>query len=417
MKFIKKRDQFVSESNDSDIDVPKVIWDIHSIFNEFGHKLYLVGGTVRDFLTAEDPKDFDIVSNATPDEIVKMLIDKFGVRKQKRDDYILNNRWRINQQGKSFGVVVVYVPGEVEGIDIASFNTRHNGEIVMGVSLEDDADRRDITFNALYYDLDSKEIIDLVGGVEDLKNKRLNMVGDPNKRIQEDPLRIQRLFRFGPRYQAEMNQETKDAINNNKHLYREPTDERPNGVSQERIIDEFMKSFKTLNFQDYIDYIDEFEMWNILFPGISFEKAPKFVDTKDIVLCLAQLFINEPNNIFNSVMVREWKLSDNVTKRVKLLVDLSKASTVKEFMNLKSAQLRFDVSNEFIQKWIDIIGSNDPLFSNFLKYDPTQVSSIDIMDELGIEHTEDGKLINQRKDGPILGRELAKRKTELFKSL
>jgi len=422
MKFIKNRDRFV-ESNGSEIHIPKVIWDIHIVFAEFGFKLYLVGGSIRDFLSGQTPKDYDVATNAKPEDVIKLFTDKFGVRKKNGSDFVLRNGWRINLQGESFGVVVIYIPGEKEGVEIASFNTRHDGKIILDATIEDDANRRDITFNSLFYDLDKKEIIDLVGGVEDLKNKRLRMVGDPSQRIMEDPLRIQRLFRFGPRYGADMDDKTKDAINNLKHLYREPSDERPNGVSQERIVEEFMKSFKTLpKFQKYIDYLDEFGMWKILFPGISFNKSPRFLETDSIEVALAQLLVNERNDVFNSLMVREWKFPSILSKTVKLLVDITRLDTegdsaIDDAINIRMNQLRNNIGDGLIRKFISLVVINNPLVDKLLKFNPTDINSVDVMDELGMEHDNNGRLLNPKKDGAKLGQELSRRKVELFKSL
>lgn len=417
MKFIKDRSKFISESNGSEeMDVPKIIMDINDIFNEYKFKLYLVGGSVRDFKTGETPDDFDIATDAKPKEVIDMLIDKFGERKKRGGDSILNNGWRINLQGESFAVVVLYIPGE-DGIEIASFNTRHDGEIVLGASLEDDVNRRDITFNALFYDLDTKKVIDLVGGVDDLKNKRLKMVGDPMKRISEDPLRIQRLFRFGPRYGAEMDDETKEAIHKLKHLYREPSDERPNGVSQERIVEEFMKSFKSLkDFNDYIDYINEFGMWDILFPGISFDKSPKVVNTKSLPIMMSQLLIDEDDKILKSVMIKEWKFPTELSNKVRFLIGLSRVNKDKEAMGLKQFQIRFGIDNDLIEEFISIMGITNPLVSKIMKYDPSEINSIEVMGDLNIDHV-DGKLSNPKRDGVILGQELSKKRLELFKSL
>lgn len=417
MKYIKERDQFKV-----DIGLPKIVRKINSIFEKGGYNLYLVGGAVRDFIDGKNPKDFDVATNATPREVIKMLSNLFGIKKEKSNEYILKNGWRVNLQGESFAVVVIYVPGEKEGIEIASFNTRHNGEILIdGVSLEDDAKRRDLTFNALYYDISKKEVIDLVGGVNDLKNQKVKMVGDPNVRIQEDPLRIQRLFRFACRYNSVMNEETKRAIHENKGLYRKSTPERPNGVSQERIVEEFVKSFKTVpDFTKYLDYINEFKMWDILFPGISFDtyNTENYKLTNKLSICLSQILINESMDIFKSVMVSKWKFPKDLNQEVSLLVELNKLkpNDSKNAINLKMRKERFNISDKLVKEFSDLMGiSNKNIIKKFLKFDPS-IDSKKVMDENDIENI-DGKIKNPREDGKKLGLAISNERIKKFNSL
>lgn len=416
MEFIKERHKYKS---DGEINLPKNIQIINNIFDENGYKLYLVGGTVRDFLDNKKPKDFDVATNATPQEVIDILIKRFGIKYKKGQDYILKNKWRVNHMSKSFGVIVIFIPGEKEGIDIASFNTRHDGNIILkDVKLEDDAKRRDITFNALYYDITNKEIIDLVGGVNDLKSRNLNMVGDPSERIQEDPLRIQRLFRFGCKYNSLMNKDTKEAIHKNKELYRKPTPERPNGVSQERIIEEFIKSFNSIkDFTKYLDYLNEFKMWQILFPGISFETfdISNYKQTNKLSICLAQILINESSDIFKSVMVNKWQFSRRILQKVSLLVELLRTNKPKDMVNLKMRQVRFNISNNIIKEFIDIMDLKSNIIMKFLKFNP-EVDSKEIMDENNIDH-ENGKIKNPIVDGRKLGILISKKRLDNFNSL
>ena len=130
---------------------------MNEIFKKSGKKLYLVGGSVRDFLTGDNPKDFDLATDALPDEVLS----------------ILGNKYRTNLQGKAFGVVVVYTEDQPAGMEIATFredvSKGRNPEVKLGVTIEDDVKRRDLTYNSLFYDLDTRQIVDLVGGKEDLK--------------------------------------------------------------------------------------------------------------------------------------------------------------------------------------------------------------------------------------------------------
>jgi len=188
---LKKYNQFLESKSDMWDIIPQSVKDLHTLFQSAGKKLYLVGGSVRDFLTGDKPKDFDLATNALPDEVLEIIGDKF----------------RTNLQGKAFGVVVVYTKEVPEGMEIATFRSdiyddklgKTRNPDVKFTTIDQDVLRRDLRINGLFYDLDKREIVDLVGGVEDIKNKKINMIGDPDLRIKEDPLRILRAIRMACR--------------------------------------------------------------------------------------------------------------------------------------------------------------------------------------------------------------------------
>lgn len=233
MRLITKYNKFLESIQPKDMwdIIPQSVKDLNELFKEHGKKLYLVGGSVRDFLTGDKPKDFDLATDALPDEVIN----------------IVGKTYRTNLQGKAFGVVVVFTKEVPEGMEIATFRSDiYDGKLgksrnpdVKFTSIEEDVKRRDLSINGLFYDLDKREIIDLVGGVEDLKNKTIRMIGNPDLRIQEDPLRILRVFRFSYRYGFEIDKETKDAIERNKESLKI--------ISRERIWEEIKKSFSYTN--------------------------------------------------------------------------------------------------------------------------------------------------------------------------
>jgi tRNA nucleotidyltransferase/poly(A) polymerase len=164
--------------------IPESVKDLQKMFSKKGKKLYVVGGAVRDFLKGDKPKDFDLCTDALPDEVLE----------------IIGTEYKTNLQGKSFGVVVVYTDDEPTGMEIATFRSdtydgKSRNPKVEYTTIENDVLRRDLSINSLFYDLEKKEIIDLVGGISDLESKVIRMVGDPEKRIEEDPLRIMRAIR------------------------------------------------------------------------------------------------------------------------------------------------------------------------------------------------------------------------------
>lgn len=155
--------------------------ELADLYKKHGYKLYMVGGSVRDHLLNIPLTDMDLVTDATPSEEKKYLegadytFERFGSIKLK-------------YQGVKFDITTFR---KEEGyVDL-----RHPNVVFFTKDIKEDYPRRDITINALYLD-DKLNIIDFVDGQKDLKDKAIRMVGDPLKRIEEDPLRIIRIYRF-----------------------------------------------------------------------------------------------------------------------------------------------------------------------------------------------------------------------------
>ena len=220
----------------TDIPLPNDIIEISNAYIKAGKDIFLVGGAVRDFVKGISPKDYDLVTNALPNES-KEILKGFNVS---------------DEQGKNFGVLRVFTKDEPTGYEIASYRKDISGgrdtkgddqKVEMGdnVTIEDDCNRRDLTINALFYDIKKKQIIDLVGGVDDIKNGIIRAVGDASQRFIEDRLRILRVFRFAARTGGKIEDKTADAIKKDNRLKGiGPKDD----VSQERIWEEMLKAFK-----------------------------------------------------------------------------------------------------------------------------------------------------------------------------
>lgn len=154
-----------------------------------GYQAYLVGGCVRDLLLGMDPKDFDVATSATPEEVRRLF----------RRSRLVGRRFRIAhvRYGRHVIEVSTFRRGEAE--DEAERRQAESGLILrdnVWGSLDEDAFRRDFTVNALYYDPVEDEIIDFVGGLDDLEHRRLRFIGDAETRLWEDPVRILRAVRF-----------------------------------------------------------------------------------------------------------------------------------------------------------------------------------------------------------------------------
>lgn len=393
MKFLKKQNIINENSNKKELDIPKPILELYDVFKSVGKKLYLVGGAVRDFVTGETPKDFDLATDATPEEMKNIL-----------------KNYRINLQGEQFGVIVVYgLDGLQEGVEIATFREDigrgKETAVKVGASIEMDVQRRDIGFNGLFYDLDKKEVIDLVGGVKDLNDRIVRMIGNPVERIDEDKLRILRVFRFASRYNSTLDEKTSEAIRNNNKL----TD-----VSQERIWEEFNKSFKQAkDFRIYLNFISEFDMWSEIFPGVNIT-IDDYIETNNIALCFSQIFKNNDSNVIKNKMVKDFESPSKLSSKVEFFMNLHTLTPerIKIFVNTRD---RFGITHDEVSEWLRISGLNSKLFNIFIGFEP-KVNSKEVMNELGIEINDKGSPKNP-KDGQRLGEEINKRIINQFKSL
>src|SRR3989344_1910641 len=186
-------------------NVPEEIINIAEKLQKAGFRAYLVGGCVRDLLLGKDPKDWDITTNANPEEIQKIFPDS-----------VYENK---------FGTVGVKTDSKEEKLKIVEITTfrlegkytdkRHPDEIKFAKTIEEDLGRRDFTINALALSIAegmAKEIIDPFNGEQDIKNKIIRAVGDPNKRFNEDALRLVRAVRFAADLNFEIEEKTAAAI-------------------------------------------------------------------------------------------------------------------------------------------------------------------------------------------------------------
>lgn len=195
---------------------------------ESGYEAYFVGGCVRDFLMNRPCNDFDITTSAKPLEIEEALSRK-GIR------YF--------ETGLKHGTVTAVLDGEP--FEITTYRTdgeyldaRHPENVVFVSDLSEDLSRRDFTVNALAYN-EHDGIVDKFGGIDDIKNGIIRTVGNPDKRFNEDALRIMRALRFASTLGFKIESETADSIHKNAELL--------NNISSERIYSELMKLLLGVN--------------------------------------------------------------------------------------------------------------------------------------------------------------------------
>jgi len=379
MKIIKKYKMFLENLN-TEIPLPNDIIEISNTYIKAGKDIFLVGGAVRDFIQGVKPKDWDLVTNALPNES-KDILKGFRVS---------------DEQGKNFGVLRVYTKDEPEGYEIASYRRDISGgrdtkgddqKVEMGgdVTIEDDCNRRDLTMNALFYDIKNKKIVDLVGGVDDIKNGVVRAVGDASQRFIEDRLRILRIFRFAARTGGQIDQKTTDSIMKDNRLKNiGPKDD----VSQERIWEEMKKAWKQAkDYRNYLSFFSKFDMWNQVFPNI--EVCDDFVDTKDFVVEIASLFRNETTEGLEHKMVQDFRIEIETAKKVVFLIDLSRI-TVESVYDMSKRRQQCAISDETMLEWLKVTNNQNTICLKFIDYKPT-ISSQELMAkgfkgrELGLE--------------------------------
>ena len=197
--------------------------------NKNNYQGYLVGGCVRDLLCGLEPKDFDIATDATPDQIRKIF----------KASRIIGKRFKL-----------VHVFNRTELIEVATFRSgedqNNNGNLIKDQSgkiirdniwgsLEQDSHRRDFTVNSIYYSPLSKKFVGHKDGLSDIHKKNIVSIGDPKKRFSEDPVRCLRAIRFSNKLDFKIDGKIKDAIYEKGHLL--------SSISNARLFDEFCKIF------------------------------------------------------------------------------------------------------------------------------------------------------------------------------
>jgi len=203
--------------------VPQEVLQIHSKLRKAGFEAYLVGGCVRDLLIGRTPKDWDITTNAKPEEIQPLYEETFYE----------------NQYG-TVGVVTQSEDPRLKVIEITPFrtegeytNARHPNEVSWSDTLSDDLKRRDFTINAIAYDPETDTLVDEHGGVEDLKRKLVVTVGNPSDRFAEDALRMLRAVRIAAELDFALDGATAAGIATNATKLAQ--------ISRERVRDELIR--------------------------------------------------------------------------------------------------------------------------------------------------------------------------------
>ena len=224
----------------------------------FSHKAYIVGGAVRDMLLNRKPKDFDVVTSAHPNEVQKAFTNSRVIGRRFKINHIIFGRNRVIEVSTARSI-----PADRAKI---KKNLYLNQDNHFG-TFKEDAARRDLTINALFFDIRNEAIIDYTGGVEDMQNKIIRIIGDVNISLPEDPVRMLRALKFSSLLSFEIDQNLLKGIRKYRKMIKK--------ASLARLHEEFNKIFWTGSSLQIFSKLAEFGLFGALFPKIS-----RFMDSK-----------------------------------------------------------------------------------------------------------------------------------------
>lgn len=254
-EILERSQHPISRSNISK-NALKVLYKL----KESGYEGHLVGGSVRDLLLGQHPKDFDIVTNAKPDEIKKLF----------RNCRLIGRRFRLAHI--VFGDEIIEVATFRGMAKTHGHQVHENGRIlrdnVFG-TIEEDVFRRDFTINALYYNIENFSIIDYVQGAKDIEHKLLRLIGDPDIRYREDPVRMLRAIRFASKLDFQIETDSKNPIQTLSHYLKE--------VPPARLYDETLKIINGKNILKNIQLLQEYNLLHYLFPVLPENLTEEFL--------------------------------------------------------------------------------------------------------------------------------------------
>lgn len=245
-RIVKREEHAISRTMISDHAL-KVLYRL----KDAGFSAYLVGGGVRDILLGRKPKDFDVATNAHPEEIRRLF----------RNSRIIGRRFRL-----------VHVFFQEEVIEVSTFRANAPEDTSTEIheetgmirrdntygTIEEDAWRRDFTVNALYYNIADYSIVDYTNGLYDLKHRLIRVLGDPVQRYHEDPVRLLRAIRLGAKLGFTIEKTSETALLSLSHLLQH--------VPASRLFDELLKLFFEGNAMLSYAALKKYEYWPVLFP-------------------------------------------------------------------------------------------------------------------------------------------------------
>ena len=276
--------------------------EIVRTLRQHGHQAYFAGGCVRDILLNREPADYDVATDATPQRVMQVFPQTYAV-------------------GEQFGVVLV-PPAEddeatiarqsersKQAVEVATFRAdvgysdgRHPDEVRFTKDPQEDAQRRDFTINSMMLDPATNEILDFVGGQDDLKKGIIRAIGDPNRRFEEDKLRMLRAVRFAARFNYQIDPATLNAIQNLAPKIHQ--------VSAERMREELTKMLTEGQARRAFELLDQTKLLREVLPEVAAMKGvaqpPQYHPEGDVfihtLLLLEQLHPDSNSNTISKTL-------------------------------------------------------------------------------------------------------------------
>ena len=280
------------------IKLPDDVRMILNRFHENGYEAFIVGGCVRDSLLGDEPKDYDITTNALPTQVEQLFSDL-----------------KVVETGIRHGTVTVIINKEPYEIttyrtDVKYSDHRHPDEVRYALTLGEDLSRRDFTVNAMAYN-EENGLIDSFNGVNDLNEGIIRCVGDPDTRFNEDALRILRCIRFASRYGFRIEKNTESALFRNRELLRY--------VSVERIATEFNEIITSNKANEYLSrYRIIFETVMPQLEDLDFSLVGKV--NRRLYMRISALFVLD-DSLSAVGMLRHMHYSNKIIDEVSTLLD------------------------------------------------------------------------------------------------
>jgi tRNA nucleotidyltransferase/poly(A) polymerase len=385
--------------------VPQDVAALHAAFKAEGEPLFLVGGAVRDFAKSQMDgthyqfKDHDLATPALPERVEEIL--RKGVHKKHLPKYTT-----VRPVGKAFGVILVTVPcahADFPDLDyeIATFRKDaktgdgRRPDSVTFSNIEDDAARRDLTINALYYDMDAEEILDFHGGLDDLKNNKVRFVGDARERLAEDKLRALRFVRFHGRVNpGAYHTLDKAAANAISDLKLRPE------ISDERIRDEFLKGLSGVSHQQNFLYnLNDLGLMPQILPGLELFLLlkPQFRFKMEV---LAQILLGNKASEVRDRLV-ELKYPTDEAQEVEFYIKMGEFKSPEQIVAFHRARKKTKNRNDNLLAFANAHHDNAQLIAKMLEFPYPTVRGEELMDQF---------------QGKALGDEMNRREVENFKA-
>ncbi len=329
------------------IELPDYISKIMNMLQAKGYEAYIIGGCVRDFIMGREPSDFDMATNATPDEMLSVF-EEFKVIKTG----IKHGTLTVFYEKDSVEITTYRIDGEY-------FDSRHPDGVSFTRSLREDADRRDFTINAIAYN-EKTGIVDYHDGLSDIKEKSIRAVGEADKRFKEDALRILRALRFSSTLGFDIEKETLKAARKNAKLLQ--------NISAERILVEINKLFLGRNAREVVERNSDILSFvsEILFNSAE-RKLNKLEGFTENLSIIYTILLNDSSFFDAEEELTKLKFSNSDKKRILSLLRLVKKDIPENKIELKKliSEAEKDLFYDYFE-YYNLIGANiEELRENF----------------------------------------------------